>query len=404
MDQTEVLERRIDRDRLIDRLSAMVQIPSINPFGQADTGPTGEANYASYLLAAFDQLGLQTGQHEVEPGRPNVWGVLGNRTGPSLALAGHTDTVGVIGYDDPFSGRVADGRVYGRGSCDMKAAFAAYLEVAQILSESEVDLNGSLIIAGLVDEEYAMLGSADWGQSTGGQSTWDQSTGAYPTIDQAILGEPTNLAVCSSHLGQFGLKIKTFGSAVHSSVPELGVNAIDKMGRVIEVLGDYRDDIAKRDPHHLCGTGRINPGVIRGGDIAAIVPDYCELEVDRRLPPGQTGADVAADLRSYLDPLASSDPDFRYELSEPTWNIAALDTPADAAIAVSMQQATAAVERPSELVAFPAATDGPNLGVPTIICGPGGLAQAHTTDEWVDIDEVVDAARIYLRTVLDLLA
>ena len=209
--------------------------------------------------------------------------------------------------------------------------------------------------------------------------------------------------MCTAHLGQFSLVITTHGRAVHSSIPEQGVNAIEHMAKVIEALGRYRLEILGRPEHAMCGTGRISPGVINGGDIAAIVPDRCRLEIDRRITPDDTRESVIEDLRRHLDPLAEADPDFSYDLSEPTWDVGSLDTPTDSPVVQAMSAGALSLGLAPEPVAFPAATDGPNLGVPSVICGPGQIGRAHTVDEYVEIEEVITSVRLYLHAIVALL-
>jgi acetylornithine deacetylase len=380
----------VDEERLISRLVELVRIPSVNPFDH-ELGPDeGEAGVAEFIGSQLSDLDWEVGTIDVAPGRPNVWGVGPGSDETTVALAGHLDTVGVTNFDDPFSGAVRSGRVHGRGSCDMKAALAAYLEVATVLTAAEADLNGRVVIAGLIDEEYQLLGSRAYAEHG-------------PAADYAIIGEPTSLSVCTAHLGQFSLVITTHGRAAHSSIPEQGVNAIEHMARVIEALARYRVEIMGRPEHAMCGTGRISPGVISGGDIVAIVPDQCRLEIDRRITPDDTRDSVIADLHRHLGPLAEADPDFSYDLSEPTWDIGSLDTPTDSPVVQAMLAGALSLGLPADPVAFPAATDGPNLGVPSVICGPGAIARAHTADEYVEIDEVVTSVHLYLHAIVGLL-
>ncbi len=381
---------RVQIDRVVDTLSQMVQIPSVNPFaGQLNDG-SGERRLAEHLAGELDRLGWNTGLQDVAPGRVNTWAIIGEGNGPTLALAGHLDTVGVKGYDDPFSARVSADRVYGRGSCDMKGALAAYLEAARVLHEADVRLKGRLMIIGLADEEYQLKGSEAF-----------HEVGITP--DMAIIGEPTSLSVCTAHLGQLALYIRTFGRAVHSSVPERGVNAIDKMSNVLRQLRAYRTEIAERTPHPLCGAGRISPGVIRGGSLVSAVPDWCEIELDRRILPNETSDTVRNDLQRHLERLAETDPDLRYEIGETTFWIPPLDTDPDSTIAKAASAAARAHGLPDTPAGFAAATDGPNLSVPTVICGPGSIEQAHSLNEYVDIDQLDLATRLYLHVTLDLL-
>jgi acetylornithine deacetylase/succinyl-diaminopimelate desuccinylase-like protein len=208
------LHAAIDLGRIVERTQQMVRLPSVNPFESERLGPVeGEALFADWLVDQLDHLGYEPKRHEVVPERPNVWAVGPGGDGPIVMLGGHLDTVGVEGYSgDPFSGDLREGRVYGRGSCDMKGAFACFLEVAEVLASSGQSLPGRLMIAGIADEEAAMLGSTAF-----------PSHG--PAADFAIIGEPTELTICTAHLGQYAVPIRTFGRAVHSSIASEGLRA-----------------------------------------------------------------------------------------------------------------------------------------------------------------------------------
>ena len=274
----------------------------------------------------------------------------------------------------------------------MKAGLACYLEVARLLQNAEVTLSGSLILCGVADEEWQMIGSREIGRNG-------------PFADQCIIGEPSDLAVCPAHKGQYGFFIRTFGKAVHSSIPEQGENAIERMARVVNALSDYNEELATRDPHPLCGHGTYSPGVIRGGDLASAVPDFCELEIDRRILPSDVTEDVRKDIAQRLEPLKNQDPGFRYELSDPSWDIPANDLSVEAPVVQSLLNASTELSgQPETARSFPGATDAPNLKTPAVVCGPGALAQAHSLNEFVEIEQCVRATKMYLRAVVDLLA
>jgi acetylornithine deacetylase/succinyl-diaminopimelate desuccinylase family protein len=386
------LHALIDRDRVIERTLTMVQIPSVNPFESARLGPIeGEVLLADWLVDQLDLLGYKPTRHEVAPGRPNVWGIGPGGDGPIVMLGGHLDTVGVEGYSgDPFSGDLRDGRLYGRGSCDMKGAFACFLEVAEVLASADQKFPGRVMIAGIADEEAAMLGSTEF-----------PSHG--PAADFAIIGEPTELSICTAHLGQYAVPIRTFGRAVHSSIASEGLNAIEQMMKVITALGEYRDELHSRPGHDMCGSGSVNAGVIRGGNMVSIVPDLCQLEVDRRVSPLQTSAEVRGELVELLESIAAHDHSFAWELGSPLVDSGPLDTPLDSPVVLAAQSAARRNETPDVAVAFSASTDAPNLGVPAIIWGPGSLSQAHTIDEFVEVDQLETATHLYLDAVLELI-
>ncbi|MGC8837101.1 MAG: M20 family metallopeptidase, partial [Anaerolineae bacterium] len=195
------------------------------------------------------------------------------------------------------------------------------------------------------------------------------------------------------------------GVAAHSSVPEKGVNAIVRMARVIQAFEGYNEELLARTPHPLCGHGRFNPGVIRGGVQVNMVPDYCELEVDRRTLPGEAVEQVYAELHERIARAAASDPDFRYEITEPTWLIAPNDIPVDEPVVKALRAGHVALfGHDPGVQAFVAGSDAPYMGFPTVVCGPGAIEQAHTTNEFVHLEQVVYAAKLYLYATLQLLS
>jgi acetylornithine deacetylase len=177
------------------------------------------------------------------------------------------------------------------------------------------------------------------------------------------------------------------------------------MGGVIGKLGEYAEELKSRAPHAVCGHATVNPGVIRGGSISSSVPDYCELELDRRTLPGETLETVTHEYRQLLAPLADDFPAFDFEIGGRILDNSPLDTPVDSRIVSCIADAFREVTGNAATVgAFTAATDAPNFHCPAVICGPGSIMQAHTLDEYVAIDELVASARIYLRSILNLLS
>ena len=380
---------QVNEQNLINDLSAMVRIPSVNTFGNADPKRPAEEEMAQFFETRMKEIGLDVYSAHVSDGRRNVWGRLkGAGNGPTIMLAGHLDTVGIPGYENPFEPTILDGCIHGRGSCDMKAGLAVYLEVARILVASDAPLNGDVIIAGVVDEEDAMIGSKDFGENG-------------PHIDCAIVAEPSKLKISIAHRGQICLFIRTYGKSTHSSVPENGINAIYHMSAVIDALQAYANTLSTRNPDPLCGRPTFSIGAIKGGEGASSVPDFCEIEVDRRTIPGETYDSVSFELTEVLEQLAATIPGFIYEISAPSLNCPPLKTdmssPIVQAISKSVKRVTG---QDAEYMTFPGSTDAPNFGCPTVICGAGDLAQCHSINEYVPISEIRSAALIYLETIL----
>lgn len=382
---------QVDRAQLVADLSAMIRCASVNTF-EAPSGIGAEAAMADLFEAQLCSLGLEIGSHEVVSGRRNVWGTLkGTGRGPTILLAGHMDTVGVEGYADPFEPTVKDGKIYGRGSCDMKAGLAAYLEVIRHLQRTGATLSGDVIVAGVIDEEHAMAGSRHFGLHG-------------PKADYAIVAEPTLLQISTAHKGQMLTTIRTKGLAAHSSMPAKGRNAIYHMGAVLGALQDYADDVSKRVPDAICGSPSFSVGVIRGGDNACSVPDFCEIDVDRRTIPGETSAGVMKELHVAMARAKTHAPELDFEIGKPFLDLPPLDTQADALVAKAVVAACKAVIGHVDVSAFPGSTDAPNFGCPAVICGPGDLAQCHSLNEYVALDQIEDAARIYIHAILSMQA
>lgn len=394
MDQqvyTELLQE-IRPEKVVEHLKTMIAIKSENPFHEESRRGYRELEMANYYAEQMAHYGLEIERWEVRPGRPNIFGHLrGSGNGKTLMLAGHLDTARTDGYTDAYEVAERDGKIFGRGACDMKAALAAYLEVVRLLRAADLKLPGTLILAGTMDEEFQMLGAQHIGQHG-------------PHADQGIIGEPTNLLVCPANRGRVSTYIRTFGKAAHSSVPEEGENAIMRMARVLNALEGYNEELLQRPLHPLVGQGRFNPGVIRGGVQVNMAPDRCELEIDRRTLPGETQDQVYQELRDRLDPLSESIPGFRYEITDPTWLIPANDVAVDEAVVQSLLRAYSQVfGQKTQATGFAAGSDAPHFGFPTVICGPGSIAQAHTTNEYVAADQLIKAVKMYLWVVLDLL-
>jgi acetylornithine deacetylase/succinyl-diaminopimelate desuccinylase family protein len=381
-------EHDVDETRLVDDLVAMIGIPSVNTFGVAEPDVAAEQGMAVYFEKRLNELGLPVQSYDVENGRRNVWGTLkGTGGGPTILLAGHFDTVGVAAYEGPFNGVVKDGNVYGRGSCDMKAGLVAYLEVVRLLQQSNQPLSGDLIIAGIVDEEHAMIGSAEFGR-----------TG--PKVDFAIVAEPSSLNISAAHKGQVCLSITTTGKSVHSSMPQLGINAIYHMNAVITELQQYAKELELRPADPVCGSPSFSLGVINGGQNASSVPDHCEIAIDRRTIPGESYESVMTELNAILEKISSRIPDFQYAFSEASLNVPPLSTSLESDVFKAVFAACENVlGRAPEVTPFPGSTDAPNFGVPAVICGAGALAQAHSLNEYVPVAEMVSAVKIYLHAI-----
>ena len=364
-------------------LSDLVAIDSINP--DLIPGAAGEEAIARFIAGWLSAAGLEVTVEEVAPGRPNVIGIAhGTGGGRTLLLDGHMDTVGVTGMTDPLRPRLANGRLYGRGAYDMKGGLAACLLAAA--EAARQPLRGDVIVAAVMDEEYAGLGTL--------------AVAERYRADGAIVAEPTELGFVVAHRGFVWLEVETRGVAAHGSRPHLGVDAIVKMGGVLTGLDRLAQALAHGPAHPLLGPASVHASLISGGQELSSYPDRCVLAIERRTLPGESGATAEAELRAIVAQLAAADPAFRAEVRLGLER-APMETPPDAAILAATQAAAAAaLGRPVAPEGVSFWTDAASLhaaGIPTVLFGPTGEG-AHAVEEWVDVASVQTCAEVYLAT------
>ena len=366
---------RIDRAFIVRTLRDLVRIDSVNP--DLVPGAAGEAAIAGHLARVLADLGLEVAVHEVAPGRPNVVGRLsGSGRGRSLMLNAHVDTVGVDGMPEPFGAAVDAGRMYGRGTYDMKGGLAAAIGAVKALVDAGRPNAGDVLIAAVADEEYASLG------------TQDLVLRYRP--DGAVVTEPTELDVCLAHKGFVWLEIETRGRAAHGSRPDLGVDANIRMGRVLALLEELSRELDARPAHPLLGHGSLHAATIRGGEGLSTYSPACLLHVERRTMPGETATSVLREIQERLDRLSAADPTFeaavRLILVRDAFEVAG-DAPLVQAVT---EAASAVLGRPARHVGQMPWMDAALLaaaGVETVVMGPIG-AGAHAREEWVDLESV----------------
>lgn len=371
----------IDREFIVGTLAALVRLDSINP-SIAPEG-AGEAAVAASLARTLEGLGLDVEILEGTPGRPSVIGTLpGTGGGPSLMLNGHEDTVGVDGMPGPFSAEVRGGRMYGRGTHDMKGGLAACAGAVKALVDGRVRLRGDLVVAAVADEEYGSLGTTE--------------VIARRHVDAAIVTEPTNLAICLAHKGYAWIEIETAGRAAHGSRFTEGIDANLRMGRFLARLEGHERALRTGPAHPLVGPPSLHAALLRGGTGMSTYADRCRLTIERRTIPGETEASVVEPLRAMADSLHGEDPSFeasvRAVFSRNPWEVRQ-----DAAIVQALAHAaTGVLGSPPALVGDTPWMDAALLaeaGVETVVMGPTGAGE-HSAEEWVDLDSVVTLAEI----------
>jgi acetylornithine deacetylase len=358
---------------------ALVAIPSVNP--TLAEGGAGEAAIASACAEWLAGWGLEVQLHEVMRGRHNVVAHLTGE-GPTLLLNGHLDTVGVEGMSiDPFAATLAEGRVWGRGSCDMKAGVAALMAAAARLARSGPRPN--LTVALTADEEYASEGMAALVRSG-------------VKADLAVVCEPTGLAVMPAHKGFVWIEAAFRGVAAHGSRPDLGVDAVRHAALFLAALDPYGAELAARPAHPLLGRASFHAGTVRGGTAESVYPDACRLVLERRTLPGETSAEVMAELREVMDELAARIPELDAAL-QVTLERPGTEVGVDSDLVRSLLRASAAHGVEPRVEGMTAWVDAAFLnaaGIPAVCYGPGDIAQAHTEDEWVAAADVAGCADV----------
>lgn len=357
--------------------AALVAIDSVNP--DLAPGGAGEGEIARFVAEWLERAGLEVSVEEAAPGRPSVVGVArGSGGGRALMLNAHLDTVGLGGPDGALTPRIEGGRLYGRGSYDMKASLAAIMLAGAECARR--GLRGDVLVTAVADEEMASIGTAAICES------WK--------ADAAIVSEPTEERVCVAHKGFVGFELETFGKAAHGSRPDLGVDAIARMGHVL-VGVEALDSLLRAGPAHpLLGTGSLHAGLIEGGQEYSSYPARCLLTGERRTIPGEDVEQVERELAELLGDLEG-----RVTI---TFSRPPLETPADAEIA---QLALRHAGR-TEVGGVPFWADSALLaaaGIPTVVYGPAGEG-AHAEVEWVDVASAERCRDVYVACAVELCA
>ncbi len=354
-------------------LRDLIALPSVNPAFHADTSLSGEHRVAGYLEGAARKAGLDTELQEVAPGRSNLLVRLSpaNEVRHRVLLAPHMDTVGEPNYPAQLKPSVRDGRVYGRGACDTKGSVAAYFQTLLNLAKKGArPAHTEVTFVGLVDEENMQLGSRYFAKHGS-------------KADLAIVGEPTRLEVVTAHKGDVWLQLRAVGRAAHGATPHLGENAVTEMARIVLALEeDYAETLAARAAHPLLGRPTVNVGRIAGGRQPNIVPAECVIAIDRRTLPGETEAGVRQEIAALLKKkgLKAGFDNLRTAPCEPLETDASLP-------AVRALTRAAGRRRTIGVHYFTDAAPIAAGGTPSVVFGPGDIAQAHTDCEWIAILE-----------------
>ncbi len=355
----------------------LVSIDSVNPTLSSASG--GEAAVAGVLAEWLERAGLEVHLEEAAPGRPNVIGVArGTGGGRSLLLNGHLDTVGLLEPDGGLSPRVEDGRLFGRGAYDMKGSLSAIAAAA--VECASLRLRGDVIVTAVADEEAASIGT-------------EKLLGRW-RADAAIVAEPTDERLCIAHRGWVAFDIEIHGRAAHGSRPDLGVDAIAKMGHVLVAVEELDRSLQARPGHILLGTGSVHASLIEGGQEYSSYPARCLLQGERRTIPGERREDVETELRGLLGDSGGS---IAFPFGRDPMEISP-----DEEIVRAVQAQTGV----AEVYGAPFWTDAAlfaDAGIPAILFGPRGDG-AHAAVEWVELASLERCRDVYVAVASDLCA
>lgn len=400
-----------------DLLQKLLAIPSVNPvFGADDPEWLGEARLTDFLQNWATEHGWKWLRQQVHPGRENLVVVIpSTQSGPPLLWEVHQDTVGVGGMQiDPFAGIEREGRIYGRGACDVKGSMAAMMTAAATLQQSS-EPHGPLLLAFAVNEECGFSGAKALSRIWADENTpplaplegEEQVHGPLSLAElrelrpqRAIVAEPTDFQVVVTHKGIIRWRCHTRGRAAHSSQPQLGKNAIYAMTEVITAIRDFdREVLSQRGLDCLCGRPTVSVNTVQGGTGANVVPDHAVIDIDHRLMPGELPSEAQRELIEFIAGRIPVDTSIEHE---PPWNQSrGMQAGNNRAWA---EQVAKIVGDSSEIVGVPYGTDAwvfAALGIPTVVLGPGSIAQAHTEDEWINVAELERGVDVYRRLAIN---
>ncbi|MFQ5969439.1 MAG: M20 family metallopeptidase [Nitrososphaerales archaeon] len=374
MKKADILNKvEINFNDIVQTASELIKIPSRNPPGE-------EKNCAEYIYSKLKEFGYETYLvNEPFNNRPQVVALIkGKNKESTILLNGHIDTVPEGDRNswsiDPFSGTIKDSFLYGRGAVDMKTSLAIMMHVGKIVS-----VNGNLLLTFAVGEERAEAG-------TSSLLSYINKLGL--NLKYGLVLEPTSLRVASCQNGATWFMIKVKGRAAHASAPDKGLNAIEVASRIMQRINYYKDVIAKRS-HRLAGAPTCTVTMIKGGFKENVIPDACELVIDRRLLPGESSDAAANELKSFLNKL-----EFDYEL-EKLGSREPVELDDNRVLVKSMLDVmNETTHTKSKTICFSGASDNEHLianGIESLVWGPGDLNKAHSIDECISIDEIRQA-------------
>lgn len=377
----------ISEKRLLELLRNLVRTKSVNP--DLVQGGNGEAEIAAYIGGYMESMGLSVRYQEVAPGRLNAIGVLkGTGGGRSLMLNGHIDTVGIEGMTiDPLDPVLSGGRLYGRGSFDMKGGVAAMIEAVHAVVDSGTRPKGDVVVACVCDEEYASMGT--------------EAVAREYVTDAAIVTEPTGNRVCVAHKGFAWVKVEVAGKAAHGSLPSEGVDAIMGAGKFLCEVDRYARETLSTKKHPLLGSPSVHASLIEGGTNLSTYPAECVVQMERRTIPGEDRETVEKEIEGIIEAVKAQDPLIQAKAEvfflRPPFEVSTSE-PVVRAVSEAVEETLG--REPEQMGSHPWLDSAilAEAGIPTVIFGPAGEG-AHSAVEYVDFPSVVDTARVLFAAI-----
>ncbi len=374
-------------------LRDLVALPSVNPMGRPLSGPEiYEHRVTAYLENFFRSIGVAYERQPVAALRDNIFAwTAAAEASATVIFEAHQDTVPTDNMTiEPFAADIENGRLYGRGACDIKGGMAAMLAAFARLVRDKPKGAIRVVMACNVDEEFTFLGVQRFSRLNVRER--------FPNLLGAIVAEPTQLHIVNSHKGLVRWELTTTGRSCHSSRPEQGINAIYRMAGVLPHIECYAEQLRASRSDPRLGPPTMNVGRIDGGTSVNTVPGQCRIEIDRRLVPGETAASALEHFQDYL--RQHVDPSLAYALSSSRLSAPPLNAVGSEELVARLGAAIDGVLGTHQVEGVPYGTDAAPLaeaGIPSVVFGPGDIARAHTCDEWVPLDEVEQASDILYR-------
>jgi succinyl-diaminopimelate desuccinylase len=378
-----MITMKIEKQDIIPILKDLINIQTENP-------PGFTIDAVNYLSKYFEEIGIENRIQEYGDKRANIIAEYGEGK-ETIILTGHLDTVPAGDVSKwkfpPFSGTEDDGKIYGRGSTDMKGAIAAYVAVMALLKQKNMKLKKKIIFLGTSDEELNMDGSL-----------YAKEQGIMEGCEFVIVGEPTELKIGVAEKGTLWIKIRIEGKSAHGSTPHLGVSAIDAAAKLIPKL----KEVVPAFEHKILGKSTLNIGKITGGTVVNVVPELCEIECDFRLVTDELRNEIKEKFNAVLNKF-NQEEEVKVSFTI-THELPAIEMKDESKFLDDLKN-RAKDAGADEIIGVNYGTDGamlvPDYGTPFVIMGPGKLDQLHVTDEYTEIDEVIKYANIIYEAIID---